>query len=400
MATLLWLSVFQACLLSAILAYFLTWAARIVAPRIGLCDRPDGKRKRHVKSTPLMGGMAIYLALLAVTGGFWLFGEESLHRGQQSDRTWLALLASAGLTCLVGLWDDKFNMQARQKTFCQILACIPFVFWGPVVESVSLMGFELHLGAGGVVFTFLWLFSCSTVVNLADGMDGLAGTIGLIATIALAVLSAIMGQYAVMLVSMVVAGSLVGFLMHNWPPAKIFMGDSGSLTVGFLVGALSILSSTKQATGFTLIAPLVLISLPIFDTTMAILRRMLTGKGICAGDHAHIHHHLQERGLTRLQALLVLSAICVAMAVAAVLSARLQSDAIGALACLSILAALVAGRVFGHYEAGLLLRRWPIEESKARVGGSVRLHLIRSEDSLETRVATSTGDDEQQRRAA
>lgn len=360
MATLLWFSVFQACLLSATLAYFLTWVARFVAPRIGLCDRPDGKRKRHVKSTPLMGGMAIYLALLAVAGGCWLFGHELLHQGQQSGVTWLALLASAGLTCLVGLWDDKFNMQAGQKTFCQILACIPFVFWGPAVESISLMGFELHLGAGGVVFTFVWLFSCSTVVNLADGMDGLAGTIGVIATVALAVLSATMGQYAVMLVSMVVAGSLVGFLIHNWPPAKIFMGDAGSLTVGFLVGALSILSSAKQATGFTLIAPLVLISLPICDTTMAIVRRTLTGNGICTGDHAHIHHRLQERGLTRLQALMALSGICFTMAIVAIVSARLESDVLGAAVCLLILAVLIASGVLGRYEASLLIQRFRI----------------------------------------
>jgi len=358
MMSLLRSPVLQACVFAAVLAYVLTWLVRIVAPRIGLCDKPDGERKLHAKPTPLMGGLAVYMAVIVVVGVGWLFGAESIDRSQQSASTWLALLASAGLTCLVGLWDDKFSMQARQKSCWQILACIPFVVWGPAVESVSFASMELQLGAGGAVFTVLWLFCCSTVINLTDGLDGLAGTIGLIASVSLAVLSALVGQYTVMLVSMVVAGSLIGFLVHNWPPAKIFMGDAGSLTIGFLIGGLSILSSTKGATGFTLIVPLVLISLPIFDTSTAIIRRTLTGKGICSGDRGHIHHRLQERGLTRLQALMTLAAICVMMAIVAIVSARLESDVIGAVACLSILAALIAGRVFGHHETSLLIRHF------------------------------------------
>src|SRR5690606_31002750 len=114
-------------------------------------------------------------------------------------------------------------------------------------------------------------------------------------------------------IALIVAGSLTGFLCHNLPPARIFLGDSGSLLIGFLIGALSIESSLKTATGFAMTVPMILVSIPAFDTLMAILRRRLTGRGIGEGDRGHIHHRLQERGLTRLQTLIVIAGLSVAM---------------------------------------------------------------------------------------
>ena len=152
------------------------------------------------------------------------------------------------------------------------------------------------------------------------------------------------------------AGSLCGFLLHNWPPASIYLGDSGSLMIGFVIGALAIESSIKKATGFALAIPLVLVSVPVFDTCMAIVRRKLNGRGIGEADRGHIHHCLQDRGLSRAQSLLVISALCVVMAAVTLVSAYFQNDRLALGLCLALLALLIVGRVFGYDETILFFR--------------------------------------------
>src|SRR5262249_3417259 len=150
--------------------------------------------------------------------------------------------------------------------------------------SVGLFGWEMSLGPLGGPVTVLWLVACANVVNLIDGLDGLAGSIGLVILTTIAVLFAIQGFREEAILTTVIAGGIIGFLCHNWPPARIFMGDAGSMTIGFLAGALSIQASSKTATTFTLAVPVVLMSVPLFDTAMAILRRKLTGRSIGEGD--------------------------------------------------------------------------------------------------------------------
>jgi len=331
--------------------------ARIAATRVGLTDQPDETRKLHSTSTPLMGGVAVYLTLLCTLGVVWGLGLGSLIQGGEANTNWLALLASAGMMCVLGLWDDRFGMNARTKLLGQLVACVPYVVWARTIDTVTLLdnGLHLHLGHWGVLFTVFWLVTCTNAVNLMDGLDGLAAMIGVIICVTLGMLSGVLGNTSVMLVSIVVAGSLTGFLIHNWPPAKVFMGDSGSLTIGFLVGALSLEANLKQATGVTLIVPLVLVSIPAYDTFMAIVRRRLTGKEIGKGDLGHIHHRLRERGLTDLQVLLVLSALCLVMSLIAIASVYARSDLVAVIGCVAMLVLLVVGRVFGHYEMGLIV---------------------------------------------
>ena len=208
----------------------------------------------------------------------------------------------------------------------------------------------------GVIFTIFWLVACSNVINLVDGLDGLAGTIGVICFVAVAVLSNMQGFNGPLALGLVGAGCLCGFLLHNWPPASIYLGDSGSLMIGFMIGALAIESSMKKATGFALAIPLVLVSVPVFDTCMAIVRRKLNGRGIGEADRGHIHHCLQDRGLSRAQSLLVISALCVVMAAVTVVSAYFQNDRLALGLCLALLALLIVGRVFGYDETVLFFR--------------------------------------------
>ena len=337
-------------------SFFLAALARKFAPRLGFLDQPDGERKLHRQPTPLMGGLAVFLAILG-TCGIVLLLEYSQWIELQTDIHFVVvLLVSAASFCGIGLYDDKYSLRASYKLVFQLIACLPFAICGHSIQRVEFLGAAMDFGFWGIPFTTLWLIACVNVVNLIDGMDGLASTICLIVAIVMAPIAMINGNIGIATLSLIFAGSLAGFLVHNWPPAKIFLGDAGSLLIGFMAGALSIGGAFKTATGFTLIMPLVVLSVPFFDTFLAIVRRKLKGQQISRPDRCHIHHQLQDRGLSSSQTLLLLTGICVLMGMAAVISALLQTDVFALLGCISVLAFLVAGRVFAQQETNLLFR--------------------------------------------
>jgi UDP-GlcNAc:undecaprenyl-phosphate GlcNAc-1-phosphate transferase len=306
---------------TTLLSFVLTSVARYVAPHFGLMDKPDGKRKLHGQPIPVMGGSALFGTLVLVYAVSWLLATPSTTIAErQAESRLFYLLVSGGLFCLLGLCDDKWALRPRIKFMGQVLASLPFVLGGPPLEMIHVLGCTCELGAFAPVVTVLWLVACANIINLIDGLDGLAGCISLIAATTIGLLSSMYGNGGLALESLLLAGAIAGFLMHNWPPAKIFLGDSGSMTLGFLIGALSLQASLKTATVFTLSVPLVVLSVPIFDTAMAILRRKLTGRGIGDADRQHIHHRLQDRGLSKVQTLLAITGLCLTMAVSAIVA--------------------------------------------------------------------------------
>ncbi len=339
-----------------LLGYALTAVARRVAPHLGMVDRPDGKRKHHDRPIPLMGGTAIYLAFAITMLLLMTFGPAPADGQRDGILGWLPLLASAILFCSLGLYDDRHALKPRWKLAGQVIACLPFVVWGGAIGKIGLLGLQCTLGMWSIPFTIFWLVACSNVINLIDGMDGLAGAISCIALLTLGAMATLMGRYDTAVVAIVAAAAVAGFLVHNWPPAKIFMGDSGSLMLGFLIGALGLQASLKQAAGFMLVVPLVLISVPVFDTAMAILRRKLSGRGIGEADHGHIHHRLQQQGLSCQRSLLLIAGLCFAMSGFCVLSFLVNSDLLALMLCCSLLAVLVVARIFGDYEIDLALQ--------------------------------------------
>jgi UDP-GlcNAc:undecaprenyl-phosphate GlcNAc-1-phosphate transferase len=344
-------------LLAISASYFLTAVAKVVARRTGMLDHPDGRRKSQSTPIPVLGGLAVYLSMAGtIVVAAKVYHWKWLHADADPGHFVPMFLISAGLFCALGMWDDRVSLRPRTKLLLQIVACLPFVIWGRSVESLHLFDARIGMGLLGSIFTVFWLVSCSNVINLVDGLDGLAGTIGLIVCAAVAGLCDMQGLFGPLALSLVFAGALFGFLLHNWPPASIYLGDSGSLTIGFVIGALAIESSMKKATGFALAIPLVLVSVPVFDTCMAIVRRKLNGRGIGEADRGHIHHCLQDRGLSRAQSLLVISALCVAMAVVTLVSAYFQNDRLALGLCLSLLVLLIVGRVFGYDETVLFFR--------------------------------------------
>ena len=337
-------------------AFVLTGIARKFAPTLGFLDQPDGNRKLHGRPIPLLGGLAVFLAILLTCGAVLLAECTGRFEPQTDWRFVSVLLVSAAAFCGIGLYDDKYSLNVSDKLILQVVACIPFAASGHNIERVEFLGAALDFGYWGIPFTVLWLISCVNVVNLIDGMDGLASTICLIVATVMTPIALLNGNVGIAILSLIYAGALSGFLIHNSPPAKIFLGDAGSLLLGFLAGALSIGGAFKTATGFTLVMPLVVLSVPFFDTFLAIVRRKLKGQQISQPDRCHIHHQLLDRGLSSSQTLLVLTCICLLMGMAAVVSVFLQTDLFALLACISVLVVLVASRIFAQQETSLFFR--------------------------------------------
>lgn len=374
-------------------SYVFNQAARRIAPAIGWVDKPDGGRKTHQKPTPVMGGVAFVSAILAVVAvsawfrADWLMTQAVRHLA-------LSLGASAVCFCVLGVIDDRWPLTPRVKLLGQILSSLPFVHLNGSVQQFGFLGWVLPLGPLGGLITVLWLVACSNVVNLIDGLDGLAGSIGVVVLTTIAALFTLADRQEEAILTAVISGGIVGFLCHNWPPAKIFMGDAGSMTIGFLAGALSIQASSKTATTFTLAVPIVLMSIPMFDTTMAILRRKLTGRKIGEGDRGHIHHRLQDRGLSRQQALLAIAGLAMVMAGAVLISALLESEAYALGICGGVLVLLILGRVFGYHETSLIFRHLKeLGDVLAETSGVLQTRLLMARlDNLDVQQRTQLWD--------
>ena len=274
-----------------ILAAGSTPLLRLLAPRLGFVDKPAA-RKIHTSPIPLLGGLAIYAAFLVTLIIF----------GNQFNVTQLvSIFVGATLVSFMGLWDDRRALPAWVKLLGQILAASVLL-----ISDVSITLFEwpvLNWGA-----TLLWMVGITNAMNLLDNMDGLSAGVGAIAAGFILLLAAGSGQYLVGSLAAALLGACIGFLFYNLNPAQIFMGDSGSLFIGFVLAALGIkLRFPNNITAVTWMIPVLVLGLPIFDTSLVIISRLRRGVNpLTTPGKDHISHRLVERGLTRREAVLTL----------------------------------------------------------------------------------------------
>jgi UDP-GlcNAc:undecaprenyl-phosphate GlcNAc-1-phosphate transferase len=338
--------------------FALTRVARILAARVGLVDRPDGRRKVQKQPVPLAGGVAVFCAALLALITLAVFSPDVAAALLADPPKTFSLLAAALLIMLVGLADDYFTFRPVVKLLGQVLAVLVVVVGGDVViHGVSIFGGRVDFGYLAVPFTVVWLLACVNALNLIDGMDGLLGTVGGIALVSLAVIAALAGHPFAVVVALALAGAVLGFLVWNLPPASIYMGDAGSMLIGLVIGAVAIPASLKGPATVTLAAPLAVLILPMFDTSAAIVRRKLTGRSFASPDREHLHHSLLARGLTVRGALIVVAVLGVISAAGALLSTALQNDLFAIISAGSVVIALVAGNLFGRTELGLIRSR-------------------------------------------
>ncbi len=322
------------------ITYLLMPAVRRVAFEKDWVDAPDGKRKIHRDRMPRVGGLAIWFGIVGGLLVTILMGrafEAGDVAGVLSMRSVLCLMAGATIVVATGLLDDIFQIRARYKLLGQFLAFVPVLLCGEVVAAVATL-----LG-GGTPATILafpliigWGMFIMNAVNLLDGMDGLAGGVTLIALLFLALMGGMGGMMLLFL--MTAAGAVMAFLRYNLPPAKVFMGDTGSLLLGYLLGVFALVSLVAEPTVSRMLALLVMLGLPILDTGMTIARRIARKRDPFAPDREHLHHRVLGRMFGHQpRALLVFYLLGIGLGLFALLIDRSE------LRTAALLTALVAG---------------------------------------------------------
>lgn len=304
---------YLACYLVGLLvSYLLTPLVILQARRMGAVDKPL-HRKVHREPTPMMGGLAIFF-------GTWIpllllsFHDNRITQklGEGSNGVKLLLIFVAGAAMLlVGLRDDLKGMNARRKFLFQLPIAIGLVAAGVRFEVVQVPGLGVvDLGFFGSVLSVIWIVGITNALNLIDGIDGLATGIAFFVAGTNAIVALINGNVVMALVMWSMAGACLGFLRYNFAPAKIFLGDTGSLFLGVTLAVTAIQSSAKGAVATSMLIPVVVLGYPALDTLLAMARRVLRGKSMFSGDREHIHHRLLQRGLDHGRAAVILYLVC------------------------------------------------------------------------------------------
>ncbi|MGI5882080.1 MAG: glycosyltransferase family 4 protein [Dethiobacteria bacterium] len=288
---------FLAVAVAFFLALGLTPLMRRLALRTGILDYPD-QRKDHGQAMPLLGGAAVYLA-------FWLTAGVIIFYWHGGERFW-GLFLGGSLILALGLWDDMRGLSYRVKFAGQFAAALLLLAFNVKIEFITFPFQEMvFLGVFVVPLTLIWVVGITNAVNLIDGVDGLATGVSAIAAIVMFAYT--WGEFPLLsLLCLVLAGAALGFLPLNFPPARIYLGDTGSLFLGFMLAGFSIMGATKQIALTTLIIPILILGLPITDTFYVMWRRFKNGRSIFQADRGHIHHMLLRLGLTPRQTTIVL----------------------------------------------------------------------------------------------
>jgi UDP-GlcNAc:undecaprenyl-phosphate GlcNAc-1-phosphate transferase len=374
--------------LSLGLSLLLTHLLRVAAVRLNLVDRPDGRRKVQTKPIPVAGGIAVLLSVTITLLLVWLWNTPEPNPLQGEANRLVVLLLAGSAICFLGVVDDFGRLRGRHKLLGQVLVASAVALSDVQVRQVQLFGLEpLHLGPLSFPFTVFLLLGAINSLNLLDGMDGLLGTVGLIICLTLAAVAWHNESFATVCVTLALAGALLGFLRYNFPPASVYLGDGGSMLIGLVVGVLAIQSSLKTSVAvLQLAAPLSLLTIPIFDTTAAIVRRTLTGRSIYSTDRGHIHHCLLRHGWGTRRTLLLVSGFCLLTAGGALASLFFNNEVLALLSAVGVVAILVAGRMFGHAEFALVAKRTAaLVSSLVRfpAGVNAREYEIRLQGSVE-----------------
>jgi UDP-GlcNAc:undecaprenyl-phosphate GlcNAc-1-phosphate transferase len=351
-----------------LLCAVLTPVVRRAAKRLGIVDRPDGVRKLHREPIPLGGGVAICLTFVASVLAMFFWPHPWRDQLLLDLPYYGGFLAATVIICLVGLLDDRINLRGRQKLVGQIAAIAVLIGSGLVIRKFTIFEWNIDLGLLAIPFTAFWLLGAINALNLIDGVDGLATSIGIVFSLALAMMAYVTGHEVDALIAMTLAGSLAGFLVYNFPPARMFLGDAGSMLIGLVLGALAVRSSLKGPATVALAAPTAVWTVLIFDVSMAIVRRKLTGRSLYTTDRGHLHHTLLQRGFSGTRIVVWVGVLCVLCGAGALASICYQNDLLAVGSALAVVGALVLTRFFGHSECALILR-----SLRAFLGTFVRL---------------------------
>lgn len=305
-------------IISVAISLFMTPIAKKLAVKVGAVDIPKDERRVHKKPMPLMGGVAIYASII-VTSLIFL----------PVDGTLISIIIGGTIIFISGIIDDIKGLSPKAKLIFQIGAAIVLIFGdvkidaltNPFTKSSNL----IPLNGFAIPITIFWVVGITNTLNLIDGLDGLAAGVAMIASLSFLFVANKFNYIPVMVMSSIVAGSCLGFLPYNFNPAKIFMGDTGALFLGFILAALSIEGVMKSVATIAVVVPIVILGVPIFDTTFAIFRRLLNGRSIAEADKGHLHHRLLKMGFSQKKTVIILYSISAIFGLCAILIAKANS---------------------------------------------------------------------------
>lgn len=279
-----------------------------IAFHVGALDMPN-KRKVHTEPMPRLGGIGIYSGFLL---GYMLFGEQT--------PTMNSILIGSFILLVTGIFDDIKPLKASHKLIGQIVAALIVVLYGNILlKDASVFGFYINFGLWSYPITLLFILGCINCMNLIDGLDGLAGGISSIFFLTIGIIAYFQGRIGLsVVIAFIMLGSTLGFLVHNFHPAKIFMGDSGSMFLGFIIAVITLLGFKTIITS-SIIIPLCILIVPILDTICAIIRRKLKGESIGTPDKSHFHHQLLRRNCSVSTAVLIIYLITALFSTASII---------------------------------------------------------------------------------
>lgn len=303
-------------LAAAIVSLALTPLARQLALRAGAIDIPDARRV-HKTPTPRFGGLAIAAAVLGVA---WVSRLLPGPAASLDPRPLLGLTCAAVPILALGMADDRWSVSPWVKLIVQACAALTLTLFGygiPVLTNP--FGPAIELGVFNVPLTLVWVLVVTNAINLVDGLDGLASGVVAIACAALWMTARLHADFYVMFIASLLIGGCAGFLRWNFPPASVFMGDTGSQFLGLTLSAVSLLENRKGTAVLTLLLPLVALGVPLADSALAFLRRLVKRRHVFRGDTSHVHHQLLEVGLSPRAALFAMWTLCAFFGLIAVL---------------------------------------------------------------------------------
>ncbi|MGE5676545.1 MAG: MraY family glycosyltransferase [Pseudomonadota bacterium] len=336
-----------ALIIAVVVAYLTTPLMIRLAKLVGAIDVPRDERRVHKVPTPRLGGLAIYLGFIA---GLLYYTEINSRM--------LGVLIGATMIVVLGFFDDIKPLSAKFKLMVQIVAASVAIYSGVRISYVTnplhfLIGGEyIHFGLWTYPLTLFWIVGVTNAINLVDGLDGLAAGISGISATTLFVAALGTGQHFAAILAALIAASTLGFLPHNFNPAKIFMGDTGALFLGYMLSVISVMGVLKGAAALSILVPIFAIGLPIFDTLLAMVRRALSGKSMMEADKGHLHHKLLAAGMSQKQAVLTLYSISAILGFSAVALVEVTLKAAFVLVFAVFLLGSMGAKYLGLIEVG------------------------------------------------
>lgn len=359
-----------------LLAFLLTPIVRDFALSRGWVDTPDNNRKTHLVAVPRVGGVPILLAYLGSFGVLLLLEQSHGMPAPWDFSAAIRLMPAVTAIFATGLADDIVSLKPWQKLAGQVLAATLACLAGIQIDALG--GFPVGDLLGKAI-TILWLVACANAFNLIDGVDGLASGLGLVATITAFGAGLLNGDTGLLLVTAPLAGALLGFLLFNFNPASIFLGDSGSLWIGFMLGCYAVIWSQKSATLLGLTAPVIALCVPLLDTALSITRRFLIRQPIFSADKGHIHHRLLQRGLTPRRVALFLYGAGGLAAGLSILMQSTQKSSVGGMVILLFCASIWFGiQYLGYQEFDIALRIFRKNSFRTKVKHQIALQHYES----------------------